>query len=720
MLGIWRYKLAFYYKGSKGKDNKFNNWLKNTIGEPPVFYSQAEQKNTADQMTKYLNKKGYFDAEVFVKPRFKKRTTKVEYQIDLGKPYTINQIQYIVPDTNLQTYIFSDTINSLVKEKQIYDAYQLDDEATRITNFLRNKGFYYFSREFVLFEVNSNLRNRKMNIYVRINDQTHRSPEANKEIEEHKLPQERYFINKVIINPDYQPLGENRFNKDTTLIKLHQGKKNTPTSYYYFVKDGKFRVKPRTITQSTFISEHQAFSLNNLQRTYRRLSNQSIFRYVNIRFDTIIQERTLADSSVRLLNCYINLQRAPSQSRTFEIEGTNSGGAFGLGGNVSYQNKNIFRGAEVFNIKLFGRLQRVVTGEDNAKSNLYFNNIEYGINTSVSFPNFLLPIRQERFPKFFEPTTTFKIGYTAQNRPSYNRFITNGAISYEWKSSETSSHSLLPSEVSSIKVKGISPETLDTLDPRTRAQFTNHLILDSRYTYVYTNQVLNKPKNFFYIKGSFEAAGGILNLGSMLFDSKKNNNGKYTLFGIEYAQYLRTDIDFRYYNYIDPEDILVFRVYLGLGLPYSNSNAMPYEKAFVAGGANGMRGWGFRELGPGSYSGTLAPIDRIGDMQIEGNFEYRFPIYKSIKGALFSDIGNIWLIRQSEDFPGGFFNLKNFWEEMAWDAGLGLRYDFQYFIIRLDGAVRLRNPAKPRNQRWVVKDIDIRGIYWNFAIGLPF
>ncbi|MFA8451706.1 MAG: BamA/TamA family outer membrane protein [Bacteroidales bacterium] len=721
ILGVWRLKLGAYYMGNRGKNNWLNRWLKNTIGEPPVFYDLSELKNSALQMNKFLHKKGYFNAQTIYTQKFRKRTANVSFYVDLGKPYTIRSVKYSIPDTGIRKYILRDTINSLIKPGDIYDEYLIDNESSRITENLRNNGFYYFSKDYILFEIDSNGMDKKMDIFIQIKNQNNINlPTTSKNIAYSKLPHQRFFINKIIINPDYKPLAKNLNSPDTVLVKVHQGKKEHASTYYYFVKNGKFKVKPKTITQAIFISEHEPFSLINLQRSYKRLNSLRIFRFTNIQFDTIIQHHTMADSVKKLLNCYISLQKAKRQFYKVEIEGTNSGGAFGLGGILNYQNKNIFRGAEVFNVRTFTTLQRIQISDDLNKGFFAFNNTEYGFNINLIFPNFLLPIRQERFPKFFEPNTAFNIGYTAQNRPSYNRFITTGSVNYSWKTSEYSKHSLVPVEINSIKVKGISSAQLDTLDPRTRVQFTNHLIVDTRYTYIFNNQSLTKQKNFFYIKTSIETSGNTLNLIDQASRGKKTEDGKYTIFGIQYSQYIRGDIDFTYYRYLTQKDVFAFRFYLGVGIPYSNSEAMPYEKAFVAGGANGMRGWGFRQLGPGSYAGTLNTNDRIGDMQLEGNFEYRFPIYGSLNGALFTDMGNIWLVRPSSSFPGGYFKFDSFAEEMAWDAGLGFRYDLNLINIRLDIAIRLRDPAKPRHNRWVLKNTSLRSLNYNFAIGLPF
>ena len=240
MLGIWRYKLGFYYAGQRGKNNKFNKWLEKTIGEPPVFYNSSDQHLSADQMTKFLHKKGYFEAQTLTKQKFKKRTASVSYYVQLGKPYNINKIKYFVPDSLLRTYIFSDTSNSLIRTGQIYDEYEIENEASRITNFLRDEGFYFFSRDNVLFEVDSNLQKHKMDIYIRIDNfgqHNAKNPSQVKRVE--KLSSERFFINKVIINPDYNPLVTPSSQNDTILFKINQGKKRNKFFLLLFCKKQK-------------------------------------------------------------------------------------------------------------------------------------------------------------------------------------------------------------------------------------------------------------------------------------------------------------------------------------------------------------------------------------------------------------------------------------------------------------------------------------------------
>ncbi|MFA8300767.1 MAG: hypothetical protein ACEPOV_11430 [Hyphomicrobiales bacterium] len=722
LLGVWRYKLGFYYLGLKGKDTKFNRWLKNTIGEKPVYYNHSELTQAVSQMEKFLNKKGYFNSKITIIPKFRKRIAKVKFKVDLTEPYIINKMEYLISDTNLQRYVFQDTTQRLVKPGNIYDAYLIDEEASRISNSLRDNGFFLFSRDNVIFEVDSTIGNHKMNLFVKVNNPNQKSDElsSNKEKEIH----DRYFINKVIINPHYNPLlKDNRY--DTVLFTIHQGKKNAPSSYYYFVKKGKLNVRPKAITQSIFITEHKPFSLTDLQRTYRKIGGLPIFKFANIQFDTIIQQRTIADTNIKLLNCYVNLQKSKTQSYSVELEGTNSNGAFGLGTILNYRNKNIFRGGEVLNLRLSSRVQKINTGDTlitNNKQLGVFNIIQYAANVSLTFPSFLVPIRQERFPKYYNPKTTFNAGYTYQSNPTYRRNISNISFNYEWETSEFSSHYFFPIELNSIKVDGISSKVLNSLDPRIRTQFTNHLITDTRYSYIFNSQEISKKKDFYYIKTTFESSGNIINLINNLSNSPKNEQGRNTLFNIEYSQYIRADLDFKYFRYLrlNPKINMVFRSYIGVGVPYSNSESIPYEKAFVAGGANGMRGWSFRELGPGSYSGSLTPYDRIGDMQIEGNFEYRFPIYSFLNGAIFTDVGNIWLLKPSASYPGGYFKFDTFFEEMGWDTGMGFRFDFKFFIIRLDGALRLRDPARPRHNRWVINEASIKNIVWNFAIGYPF
>jgi len=297
------------------------------------------------------------------------------------------------------------------------------------------------------------------------------------------------------------------------------------------------------------------------------------------------------------------------------------------------------------------------------------------------------------------------------------------SFGYDWRESERKRHQIFPFDWSIINVK-LSPEFEQELEDepndRIKNQYTDNLITAARYSFTYNTQDIRKIQNFFYFKGNVETAGNILNLGSNLFNAKTDSLGQYILFGIPFAQYIKADGDFRFFNVITRNNSVAYRLFLGAGIPYGNVDLLPLEKGFYGGGANGMRGWPYRLLGPGSYDNPEDYFDRMGDVQLEANIELRFPVYSFIKSALFADIGNIWLLKDAESYPGGDFSFDRFYKEFAIDIGLGLRFDFNFFIMRVDFAIPLRDPANPVNERWVLDKWQFSDIIINFGIGYPF
>jgi outer membrane protein assembly factor BamA len=301
--------------------------------------------------------------------------------------------------------------------------------------------------------------------------------------------------------------------------------------------------------------------------------------------------------------------------------------------------------------------------------------------------------------------------------------VTNVSFGYDWRQSETISHQLFPIDINFVDIIP-SPEFEEELEKepndRIRNQYTDHLIVALNYSFVYNNQKLSRFQNFFYYRGNLEPAGNLLQLFYSLFGTKKDTTDYYTILGIRYSQYFRTDHDLRYFYFLDKSNSLAMRFYFGIGIPYGNEVVLPLEKGFYGGGANGIRAWALRLLGPGSYNNPDDFFDRSGDLHLEANLEYRFTIYKFFKGAAFADVGNVWLLKENESYPGGEFKFNSFAREIAIGTGLGARFDFDFFVFRLDFAAKTRDPSFPAGQRWVIKDLQFRDIIVNFAIGYPF
>mgnify|MGYP003296110129 FL=1 len=595
-----------------------------------------------------------------------------------------------------------------VQKGNIFNAFDLDDERDKISEYLKNKGYYYFTKDYIFMEVDTNFKVRKANIDIRIENVL--NPLTQK-MEPHK----RYFINDIYIYPKGTSL--NGLDIDTVTHTFKVGRRYNDESFK-FVFSGDPKIRFKTFDDMVHIQTNQPYNLHSVTQTYKSLNNLKIYNLTNIDFEPVEN----GNDSINLLNCNIILNRTKVNFYSLQIEGTNSSGDKGILGSFTYRNKNIFKGSEIFNISVKAGIQAQSILDDEGNTSL-FNTKEFGIEGSLFFPKFLSPIKFKNFAKEYQPKTTLTTGYNIQSRPIYLRQITTLAFGYNWMSNQYEQHTLTPITLNSVKVNP-TPSFEEILEQETnqriKDQYTNHLIFGLDYTYIYSNQNVRFLKDFFYFKANVQSSGNLL--------SAFNNTGLiktvdnyHEIFGIRYAQYVRLALDFRYFHYTFGENQIATRFMLGAGIPYGNSNDMPFEKSFYAGGTNGMRGWQFRQLGPGTFSNPdKLNIERIGDIQLEFNLEYRFPIYSIFKGAVFTDIGNIWTMRESETFVGGEFHFNSFYKQLAVDAGIGLRLDISFLLFRLDVAAPMVNPAYPEGQRWRISKLQLNDFVLNFGIGYPF
>ncbi len=718
LFGIIRFGVYINSYYAKNKDSRFRQWLNKNFGTDPVILDPYMVGRSIDQLELYLNNHGFFNSSVDTSIRtVGKRKAKVEYTLNLAKPYRINDIEYDIKDTTLRRFMLSDMENSLIHVGQIYNASLLDNERYRITTLLRNAGYYYFSPEFIFYEIDSTYKNYSLKVFENV--QKMQVPSDTNQAVYIEQEHMRYRINKLYINPDFNPV-----RVDTSTMQVYVNPKNDLVRRYRFYYRDKLRIRPRAIRNSIFIEPLTYYSEKDQRNTYKQLSSFPLYGYTSIDFRPVSRQVKVPDTSQHYLNGFINLTRRPVQSFSVETEGTTSGGKLGFAGNFVYQNLNIFRGGEVLTLKLTGGVEWQQGGGQRKDVFLFFNTIETGAEASIDFPKFLLPISQDRIPKILRPRTTIKTGVNYQNRPDYERYVTNGSFGYNWRAGHWVSHSLIPIEINSVSIFPDSAfvQRLENLnDPRLTNQYTDHFIMAAKYTYIFNNQERNKVKDFTFFRWNVESAGNVLGLTKNFFGATKDENGEYTVWNIPYSQYVRTDVDFRYYFAISEENTLVYRNYFGIGVPYGNSRVLPFEKGFYAGGASDMRGWRYRSLGPGSYNDVTGNgFEKMGDIILEANVEYRFPVYSFVKGALFADFGNIWLLNYSQNYPGGKFNLGDVPGEIAIDAGLGIRFDFSFFIFRIDGAAPIRDPAKPLANRWRFGALQLKDVVWNFGIGYPF
>ncbi|MCK4921601.1 MAG: BamA/TamA family outer membrane protein, partial [Bacteroidales bacterium] len=441
------------------------------------------------------------------------------------------------------------------------------------------------------------------------------------------------------------------------------------------------------------------------------------FRSVNINFK---ESQAEIDKGEKSIDCEILLTPSILQSFTVEVEGTNSSGNIGAAGNLIYQHRNLFKGAENFDLRFKGALE---TLKESYSAN-FGNMVELGSEMRVSIPKFILPFKTDQFIKKFNPSTTVSVAYNFQRRPDYSRTIANISFGYNWKGNRFLTHIINPIELNFVKIPYKSQKFIDWLEGKyIFYSYQPHLVSVSNYSLIYTNQNIQKSSDFQYLRLNLESAGNLLSTSFNLLDIETQGDN-YKLFNTEFAQYLRGDFDFRYYNVINDNNSVVYRLFAGAGIPYANSNALPFEKKYFSGGANSIRAWQVRNLGPGSYVEEITNTypNKTADIKLEANIEYRFKLFWLLEGALFIDAGNIWAINSSDEREGALFTTNTFHKEIAVGTGFGTRFDFSFFVFRLDLGVKARDPILPDGQRWIIgnRKMNSDDFTVNIGIGYPF
>ncbi len=710
-LGVY-WKLNVYYR-FQNNQTKFNKWREKNFGEYPVFYESDHADRIGQKMKIYLDNIGFFNSKVSHEIEHKKRKVNISYTVIPAQPYYISSVEYDIADTLVGTFFKANIKKTLVKAGDIYNAYTFDDERDRITKDLRDVGYYYFNRNFVQFVVDSNFTDHELSVVLKINNV--RVADENVPGKFYMKNHTRYFLKNITVIPDFKPIMDQVF--DTVKHNIHFWGDTTKYNYDYLL-DYKRRLKPSAFNSAIKIKPGRPYSASELQQTYRRLFNFSIIRTATINFDTTGAGEN-KEEGYHYMNSRISMQTAKVNSFQVDTEGTNSSGDLGIRGSVVVANKNIFKRGEVFSVRVNGGFE--AQSVDTSSGSGLFNTFEAGISGNLYFPRFLFPFKLARFHERYTPVTNLNFGFSYQLRQNYSRNITNFDIGYSWDQTVQIKHILTPININYVNVIPITDEFKDWIDtltnPRLLEQYSDHLIAGVSYSIIFNNQNLTHLNHFNFNRLNVETSGNFLYAMNSLFKSDTNALGFYEIANVRYAQYIRISNDFRhYFHFNEKKSSLVFRILLGLAVPYGNSTEIPYQKGFFAGGANDMRGWQFRTLGPGGYSANNN-YERVGDIQIEGNIEYRFPIYKIFKGAFFLDVGNIWTLKETETYPNGEFKWNTWYDQLAVDIGVGVRLDFGFFVFRLDFASPVRNPTKyEEGDMWQTPYIWVL----NFGIGYPF
>jgi outer membrane protein assembly factor BamA len=711
------------FKSPKLKDKSKPTWRESILyaGEAPVFLDTFQVKISKEQIKKYLFTKGFFYANVkdsiFKKERKKIRLkindkiAIVIYKIKKSNRYTINELNYKIDDEALAYHYYQDTINSLIKKGNNYDADVLQIERERITQVMKNNGYFEFAQDFIHYQIDTNLNCNKINLTLSIKKISIKTEQADSFLRKNHT---RYYINKIYVIPNYIALNKTGY---------------TDTLIYddvIFLLNEKFKYKKRDIANKIMFHSGEVFNNDLAEETYSKLSDLRVFKNVNLIFDK-------APESEDKLNCTIQLIPVLKQNFIIESEVTNTSNNLGIAGSFVYQNKNLFKGAELLELKLRGGVtaqqnlvkDTVTTSAENFLNS--FNTIQFGPEFNLFIPKQLFPFTIFKFQKNASPKTIFTSSLNFQKRPEFYRTLSNISYGFQFKRNEFVKQMFVPFEFSIVKAalsNSFRTNLLNSKDNFLINSFTDHITTVSRYTFTFNNQTsktTNKLKVFHYAKIDFESGGNILRGFFNAKNETKDNSGSYRIIDIPFAQFLRVAFDYRIFKNIRKLSKLVFRATGGFGKPLDNLKVLPYEKSFFSGGPNSIRAWRARTIGPGSYNQKNdANFDKIGDAQLEFNIEYRFNIYKFLNGAWFLDAGNIWILNEDKNKPGADFKINRFYKEFATGSGFGLRADFSFFILRLDAAFKLFDPTYDENNRFTFDKKPLKNTVLNFGIGYPF
>ena len=693
MLGILKFKLGTY--SLSGRDTtKFINRMLRNIGEPPVEFDTLLIGDTERAIEKVLVNSGYLDAKVTSEYKTKKRKTNVEYYINSGDMYKIRYFSFDIDDDSVLSILNRYyTINSL--EGQDLDVNQLNNIRDNIAKIFRQNGYYKVQKDIFVFRADTVGQNKNVDLHITIADQ-YRDSAAFSDV----------FTKRIIDNIYiycYETLDISEIAYDTVNFAGYTIIYNSKRQIFY----------PRFLIDKVFFKSGQLYNEKSIERTTANFSSIAAIKYVNVAFTE--KEGSLLDCNIFLL---------PSEKYGYSVgleANTNSGSTIGAAVNLGFSDKNLFHRAETF--KIDGRISYDLFRRS---EDVFRHSISAGSDISLVIPKLFLPYFKEDFRLRHGATTKFSVNYTYQTHPDFERAILNTSFGYQWRSRRWQ-YGVDLADFSYIKVDSISEWFLRT-NPNLLPTFEDHLVLKTVFSFATANTTRTKARNNYSFRGRLSFGGNLFYLANMAFDQEKVD-GKYRFFGIPFAKF---DFNYSYNMYISSKFRMVYHAMFGIGIPYLNATILPFEEKFFAGGSNSMRGWGARTLGPGSfYSITNSYLSQNGDIKMELNAEARFKLFWVLEGALFVDAGNVWTIKKYDNLEGSnlSFDGGKFMRDIALGYGLGLRFDFNYFLIRFDLGLKLYDPRyEAEEERWAIgsrygggkgKRIDSVGTL-QFAIGYPF
>ena len=678
LFSLFRTSLATYSLSGRDTTKWVNRTLR-SIGEPPVIYDSMLTAVTCRDLQQALRNEGYMRARVTSEVNRKGRKANVTYRLYPGDPFFVSDLRYDIRDEQISRLLeeSGDSLLRLLRVGMKLDVERLDAERKRLTSFLNDQGYFRFHKEFISYRADTVRNVNGVELTLRLE----KYRQANKTDTLHT----RYLIHDIsYANGD--------------------------------VADQQIHLRRKVLEECTYLTVGEAYSGTKLQNTYNHFGRLQAVKYTNISL------RQLPDTN--LLDCNITLQTNKPSTLSFQPEGTNTSGDLGAAMSITYQNRNLFRGSEVLSVELRGAYEAIKGLEGYGAQEDF---VEYSMETRLLFPRFIIPFFGKKTNHNIDATSEVLVRYDIQNRPEFHRRVLSGGLRYRWHFPQhRARYQVDQLDLDYVFMPWISntfrEEYLESENSRNailRYNYEDLIITKIGFGYSYST-------NSFALKTNAETSGNVLSLFSRATKMEKNDLGQYQLFHIAYAQYIKGDIDLAKSFRIDQNNQLVFHFGLGLAYPYGNSTMLPFEKRYFSGGANSVRGWSVRSLGPGSYKekdGRINFINQTGDMKLDLNAEYRTHLFWKLGGALFVDAGNIWTLRENPDQENGQFHFDTFMSQMAVSYGVGLRFNFDYFILRFDLGMKAVNPAfREENEVHypLLHPRFSRDYAFHFAVGLPF
>ncbi len=675
------------------------------LGDKPVIFDEEAAERSREDMQSALHNMGYMQADVRLRKETRKKKLRLKYLVHPGPAYRISHWDYDIQDDSVRRYM-AGYASQLMHEGMRFDVNTLDQERQQMTNHLQDRGFYRFNKEYVTCTADTVRGTHLVDLTFHIApyDATSHTTHA------------RYRIGEVNVVTDFDMTRAMR-QDFARFDSLHYKGLNI------FYRERPF-LKPEVLSQNIAITPDSFYSDSRLQHTRSSLGRLHAIKYTDIRF-----QEDAADST--RLDCHVLLSRNKVNSFSAELEGTNSAGDLGAAASLSYQNRNLFNGSELFTFKVRGAYE-AVTGLQGYSNENY---VEYGVEASINFPRFLFPFISAEVRQRTQATSEIGIQFNSQERPEFGRRAASVTWGYRWTYKRKWQHRVDVLDLNYVYMPWISStfreEYLDNPENSNsilRYNYENLLIMKAGYGFTYHSdgrESRTASNNSYSIRFNIESSGNLLYAFSHMLNATRNEDHQYTVANIAYAQYIKTDIDFTKSFRIDHRNSIVFHMGMGVAYPYGNSRILPFEKRYFSGGANSVRGWSVRRLGPGSFAGNDRNIDFInqsGDIKLDLNLEYRTKLFWKLNGAFFVDAGNIWTIRDYEEQPGGAFRFDSFYKQIAVSYGLGLRFDFDYFILRFDAGMKAVNPAyRNSKEHYPLIHPDFgRDFAFHFAVGYPF